>query len=59
MARAIDTDPLTGQIQLTSEFEVHVANYNNWSVGSSILEVFPEITGLIRIEDVPVDVMKD
>jgi len=57
MAAAIETDPITQQLKLTKDFEVHAANYVNWSVESSILQIFPEIVGLMRIVDEVEDVM--
>ena len=51
MAAAIETDPITQQLNLTKDFEVHAANYVNWSVEPGILQVFPEIVGLMRIVD--------
>lgn len=58
MAAALEKDPLTGQTRLTKDFEAHAANYDNWSVDSTILVEFPEITGLVRIVDDVDDVMK-
>lgn len=46
---AVDQDPVTGTNRLTSRFMKHVTDYDNWSVGSSFLTIFPEVTGRIRI----------
>ena len=46
---AIIPDPLQGCLRLTEEFEKHVIDHNNWSIGESILETFPELRGSIRL----------
>ncbi|KIW97173.1 uncharacterized protein Z519_02565 [Cladophialophora bantiana CBS 173.52] len=35
---------------LSREFVQHITNYQNWSVGESILDTFPEVEGLIRLD---------
>ncbi|KIX05360.1 uncharacterized protein Z518_06232 [Rhinocladiella mackenziei CBS 650.93] len=46
---AVEQDPVTGATVLTSRFIDHVTNSNNWSVGISFLNAFPEVAGRIRI----------
>ncbi|KIW75946.1 hypothetical protein Z517_10691 [Fonsecaea pedrosoi CBS 271.37] len=35
---------------LSQDFVDHVTNYQNWSIGESILGTFPEVKGLIRLD---------
>jgi hypothetical protein len=48
---AIERDPGTGSVTLTKRFMDHAAVYDNWSVGTSFLDVFPEVAGHIRVHD--------
>ncbi|EXJ81735.1 hypothetical protein A1O1_07800 [Capronia coronata CBS 617.96] len=48
---AIELDPVTGARVLTSHFMAHVSEYDNWSVGPSFLDAFPEVAGQIRIHE--------
>ncbi|EXJ72232.1 uncharacterized protein A1O5_04736 [Cladophialophora psammophila CBS 110553] len=52
--RGIDTavvwDDQRRRRRLSQEFVQHVTNYQNWSVGESILDTFPEVEGLIRLD---------
>lgn len=49
---AVERDPGTGSVTLTKRFMDHAAVYDNWSVGSSFLDVFPEVAGHIRVHDI-------
>ncbi|KAK5220079.1 hypothetical protein LTR96_006259 [Exophiala xenobiotica] len=51
MDAAVQRSPNTGATVLTSKFIHHVTDYDNWSVGSTFLETFPEVIGKIRIHD--------
>ncbi|KAK5188955.1 hypothetical protein LTR92_011047 [Exophiala xenobiotica] len=51
MDAAVQRSPKTGATVLTSKFILHVTDYDNWSVGSTFLETFPEVEGKIRIHD--------
>jgi hypothetical protein len=46
---AVQRSPTTGATILTSRFMEHVTNYDNWSVGGTFLEHFPDIAPRIRI----------
>ncbi|KEF60721.1 uncharacterized protein A1O9_02282 [Exophiala aquamarina CBS 119918] len=47
---AIVTDPLTGRRILSAKFEKHICTYQNWSVGKSILETWPELWGEMTLD---------
>ena len=51
MKEAIEQNRATGATRLTQRFVDHVMNYDNWSVEASLLKIFPEIAGRIRIHD--------
>jgi len=51
MDAAVERSQTTGATVLTSRFIHHVTDYDNWSVGSTFLETFPEVIGKIRIHD--------
>ncbi|KAK5281103.1 hypothetical protein LTS03_011700 [Exophiala xenobiotica] len=42
---AIITDPVTGRRQLSEQFEKHICDYQNWTVGKTILETWPDLSG--------------
>jgi len=48
---AVERSPTTGAMILTSRFTEHVTDYDNWSVGRTFLEHFPEVAGRIRLHD--------
>ena len=45
-----ELDPATGKRKLTAAFERHVAIFENWTVDSSFLSVFPELAGKVGIK---------
>ena len=47
---AVVCDPQDKRRRLSGKFVNHVTNYQNWSIGSSILSTFPEVEGLIRLD---------
>ncbi|KAI1612654.1 hypothetical protein EDD36DRAFT_452246 [Exophiala viscosa] len=51
MDAAVERSPTTGATILTSRFTKHVTDYDNWSVGRTFLEHFPEVAGRIRLHD--------
>ena len=48
---ACERDPITGTTRLTAEFIAHISDYDSWSVHSSFLDAFPELSGQIRTHD--------
>ncbi|RVX72157.1 hypothetical protein B0A52_04755 [Exophiala mesophila] len=48
---AVKEDPLTGLKTLSNDFIDHASRYENWSVGDSFIEAFPELSGRIRVHD--------
>ncbi|KAK4936101.1 hypothetical protein LTR10_022945 [Elasticomyces elasticus] len=48
---AVQPSSSTGATVLTSRFMEHVTDYDNWSVGKTFLEHFPEVAGRIRLHD--------
>jgi hypothetical protein len=46
---AIITGPVTGRRHLSEQFEKHICDYQNWTVGKSILETWPDLSGEITL----------
>ena len=51
MDDCFEMDVNTGQRKLTARFEKHASTYENWSVGRSFFDIFPELVGQIRIQE--------
>lgn len=53
MESAIYRDEMTGRFKITREFEQHVTDAANWSIGRSALGLFPELAecGIKIIDD--------
>ncbi|OAP61114.1 hypothetical protein AYL99_03315 [Fonsecaea erecta] len=53
-ARGMDEAVIWGESNrrrlLSRDFMEHVTNYQNWSIGESILGAFPEVEGMIRLD---------
>ena len=47
---AIVTNSVTGRRTLSAQFEKHICIYQNWSVGESILDTWPELAGDMRLD---------
>ncbi|OQV05896.1 hypothetical protein CLAIMM_10552, partial [Cladophialophora immunda] len=50
MDEAVVWDEQRRRRSLSKDFVEHVTNYQNWSIGESILSTFPEIKGLVRLD---------
>ncbi|KAK5232138.1 hypothetical protein LTR47_006667 [Exophiala xenobiotica] len=49
MGPAVITNPVTGRRQLSEQFEKHICDYQNWTVGNSILKTWPDLSGEIQL----------
>lgn len=50
MDEAVVRDEEFGYLRLSEAFEKHVTDYDNWSVGESILKTFPELRRGIKLD---------
>lgn len=58
LAEAVITDPATGSLRLTPEFQRHALDPKNWTFKETVLEVFPDLEKLgaqIRTLDISDD----
>ena len=47
---AVVPDDDLGCLRLSEAFEKHVTDLRNWSIGESILASFPELRGIVRLD---------
>ncbi|KAL1305430.1 hypothetical protein AAFC00_002314 [Neodothiora populina] len=45
---ATTTDPVSGEVVISSAFEHHLRNLDNWSLGTVFSQTYPELAGLYR-----------
>lgn len=48
---AIDRDLTTGEMTVSSAFEIHVSDVSNFFFGRSLLDMFPELEGQINVAE--------
>ena len=51
MTEAVVIDTTDNAYKLTPLFEEFAANQRNWSVKRAFLDIFPELTGRVRVND--------
>jgi hypothetical protein len=52
MEEVLETDASTGSVRVSKIFGEHVSESENWSLNSYALDLYPELEGKVRVEDV-------